>query len=71
MARDISWAGFVRTAALFLFSMGTIFEKRRKAPKIAKTFFGSETTGRLISTKKQFEGIFYKKKDYYENTNEI
>lgn len=30
-------------------------------PKKAKTFFGSETMGRLISTKQQFEGIFIKK----------
>jgi hypothetical protein len=58
MAREKSWAGFVRTAALFLFPMGRVFNRKEaKMPKKVKTFFGSETMGRLISTKQQLESI--------------
>lgn len=53
-----SWAGFGRTALFFLFPVGRVFDRKEaKMPKKVKTFFGSETMGRLISTKQQLESI--------------
>ena len=58
MARKNRGRGSEEPLSFFLFPVGRVFDRKEaKMPKKVKTFFGSETMGRLISTKQQLESI--------------